>query len=162
MNLKELYSVGQNFESFIGEGSKSERDRIPKNYSRIILSEEEKERIKKINDKIYFLVSGEVWCPDCQLNMTVLKKICELNNNFDMKIISKGRGEKFLKPLLNLEEFKVPIIIPLNENFEICGKIFKERPLEVKKINFEENKLNYLKGKYLKDTLNEIIFSIEK
>lgn len=71
MDLKELYLIGQNFENFVGDGSKSERDRIPKNYSRIILSEKEEERIKKIDKKIYFLVSGEIWCHDCHIKIII-------------------------------------------------------------------------------------------
>ena len=32
MNIKELYEVGTTFETAIGQGTKSERARIPKNY----------------------------------------------------------------------------------------------------------------------------------
>ena len=102
MELKDLYFAGVNFEAFMGAGIKSERDRIPKNYSRIKITDEEIEIVKNCNKKIKFLVSGEPWCTDFQLNTTVLKKFCELNSNFDMAIITKGRGEKFLKPILGI------------------------------------------------------------
>lgn len=36
MNIKELFDIGCSFESCVGDGTKSERARIPKNYSRII------------------------------------------------------------------------------------------------------------------------------
>ncbi len=157
MNLRELYLAGINFESFIGTGTKIERDRFPKNYSRIEITLEEVEKIKKIDKKINFLVSGEVWCPDFQLNVTTLKKICELNPNLDISIITKGRGEKYLKPILGLEQFKVPVIVPLNHNFEICGKLFIETPNEIKKLVFEDIKMEYLKGKYLRDTVKELV-----
>ena len=39
MTLQELYDVGCSFESSVGEGTKSERARIPKNSSRIVLDE---------------------------------------------------------------------------------------------------------------------------
>ncbi|MGL6113654.1 thioredoxin family protein [Cetobacterium sp. SF1] len=162
MNIKELYEVGLNFEAFMGVGSKSERDRIPKNYSRINLEEDDILRIKSIDEKILFLVVGEPWCMDFQLNITVLKKICENNDNLDFSIITKGRGEKYLKPILEMEEFKIPLIVPLNEKYEICGEIFKERPEIVKKLNFEEIKIDYLKGKYLKNTFEDILKNIGK
>ncbi len=161
MELKDLYLAGMNFEAFMGTGVKSERDRIPKNYSRIIMSEEEIETVKNCEKKLKFLVAGEPWCADFQLNATVLKKFCELNGNFDMAIITKGRGEKYLKPILGLEEFKVPAIVPLNENYEICGKLFVERPLEVKQYVFEEIKMDYLKGQYLKYTIKDLIEMIK-
>lgn len=157
MNLKELYLAGTNFESFIGTGIKTERDRFPKNYSRVEITSKEIEEIKSIDRKINFLVSGEVWCTDFQLNVTALKKICELNNNFEISIITKGRGEKYLKPILGIEEFRVPVIVPLNDNFEICSKVFIERPNKIKKLIFEDIKMEYLKGKYLKDTIKELV-----
>ncbi|MGL5656759.1 MAG: thioredoxin family protein [Fusobacteriaceae bacterium] len=157
MNLKELYLAGINFESFIGTGTKTERDRFPKNYSRVEITSEEIEKIKKIDKKINFLVSGEVWCTDFQLNVTALKKICELNDKLEISIITKGRGEKYLKSILGLEEFRVPVIVPLNENFEMCGKVFIERPNKIKNIIFEEIKMEYLKGKYLRNTIEELI-----
>lgn len=39
MNIRDLYSVGESFESCVGSGTKSERSRIPKNTSRINLSD---------------------------------------------------------------------------------------------------------------------------
>ncbi|MEG0068750.1 MAG: thioredoxin family protein [Cetobacterium sp.] len=162
MDIKTLYSAGMNFEAFMGTGIKSERDRIPKNYSRIAMTKEQVERVKNIEKKINFLVSGEPWCMDFQLNVTVLKRFCELNANFDMAIITKARGEKFLKPILGVEEFKVPFIVPLSEEFEISGEVFIERPKEVKKHVYEDIKMNYLKGEYLNYTVQDLIEMISK
>ena len=60
---------------------------------------------------------GEIWCPDFQLNATVLKKFTELNNNFDMSIISMGRGKKFVFPILGVENMKFPLILVLDKKF---------------------------------------------
>ncbi|MBC2856930.1 MAG: thioredoxin family protein [Cetobacterium sp.] len=155
MNFKELFEVGVNFDTFVGTGSKSERDRIPKNYSRVIFSEEFIKSIRNYDKKINFLISAEMWCFDAQLNSTVVKKICELNSNFDLKVITKGRGEKFVKPLLEIDNFKIPTILVLDENFELLG-MFIEKPETVKLENFEDIKMDYLKGAYLKDTASQI------
>ena len=162
MDMKTLYSAGMNFDAFMGTGIKSERDRIPKNYSRIVMTEEEIETVREIDKEIKFLVSGEPWCMDFQLNVTVLKRFCELNPNFDMAIITKARGEKFLKPLMKVEEFKVPFIVPLSENYEVCGDIFVERPKEIKKFVYEDVKMDYLKGQYLHETVKDLIEMITK
>ncbi|MFR5132162.1 MAG: thioredoxin family protein [Terrisporobacter sp.] len=113
MTLQELYEVGCSFESAVGQGTKSERARIPKNTSRINLNEELINNIINYDKEIKFLVAGEIWCPDFQLNVSVLKKFMDLNSNFDMSIITMSRGKKFLKPILNIEDAKFPLIIAL-------------------------------------------------
>ncbi|MGL4533851.1 MAG: thioredoxin family protein [Fusobacteriaceae bacterium] len=161
MNFKDFFQVGMNFETFVGTGSKSERDRIPKNYNRIIMDENTLQRIGKLK-KLNFLIAGEIWCPDVQLNSSVVKKICDNNPLLDLRMITKGRGEKYLKPLLQIENFKIPVILILDEEYNLIST-FLERPEKVKEIeNFEEIKLEYLKGKYLSETLEEILTLCEK
>lgn len=156
MTLKELYEVGCTFESSVGEGTKSERARIPKNSSRIILSDELTEKIINFEKEIKFLVAGEIWCPDYQLNGSVLKRFMDLNINFDMSVITMARGKKYLEPILNIENAKYPLIVVLDKDFNILGD-FQERPKVVKNIEcFDDIKLDYYKGKYLIDSANDI------
>lgn len=156
MTLKELYEVGCTFESSVGEGTKSERARIPKNSSRIILSDELTEKIINFEKEIKFLVAGEIWCPDYQLNGSVLKRFMDLNSNFDMSVITMARGKKYLEPILNIENAKYPLIVVLDKDFNILGD-FQERPKVVKNIEcFDDIKLDYYKGKYLIDSANDI------
>lgn len=156
MTLKELYQVGYSFETSVGEGSKSERARIAKNSSRIILDDELTNNIMSFDKEIKFLVAGEIWCPDYQLNGSVVKKFIDLNTNFDMSIITMARGKKFLEPILGIENAKYPLIVVLDNNFNILGS-FEERPEIVKNSkNFDEIKLNYYKGKYLTNSANDI------
>lgn len=162
MNLKEMYEVGWNFDTFVGTGAKSERERIPKNYSRIALGEELISEIISVEKKIKFLVSAEIWCFDAQLNTTVIKKLCDMNQNFDMRVITKGRGEKYLKPLLEIDTFKIPTVVIMDEEYNILGT-FIERPASVKAVeNFEDIKMEYLKGAYLADTAEDILDIIKK
>ena len=162
MTLKELYEVGCSFETSVGEGSKSERARIPKNSSRIRFSEDFINNIVNYNNKVNFLVAGEIWCPDFQLNATVLKKIIDLNDNFDMSVITMARGKKFLQPILNIEDAKYPLIVALDKDFNILG-IFQERPQIVKEASsFEDIKLDYYKGRYLSNTADYIWEIINK
>ncbi len=162
MNIKELYEVGTTFETAIGQGTKSERARIPKNYSRINFPEDMINTLVNYDKEINFLVAGEIWCPDFQLNSTVLKKFTELNNNFDMSIISMGRGKKFVFPILGVENMKFPLILVLDKEFNILGT-FEERPNVVHEVsNFEDIKLDYYKGRYLIDSAYEFIDIMNK
>ena len=131
MTLKELYEVGCSFESSVGQGTKSERARIPKNSSRIIFDESLTNNILNYDKEIKFLVSGEIWCPDFQLNVAVLKRFMDLNPNFDMSVITMARGKKYIQPILNIEDAKYPLILVLDKDFNILGD-FQERPQVVK------------------------------
>ncbi len=157
MTFEELFDCGVNYETYVGSGTKEERARIPKNYSRINLEGEVVEKIQGIGKRVNFLCVGEIWCPDCQLNLTVIKKMCELNANFEISVITRGRGQKFLSEALGLDEVKIPTVVVLDENYEKMG-VFLEQPEVVKSSeNYEEIKLDYLKGRYLADTAEDIL-----
>lgn len=161
MTFKELFQIGQKFEDYIKVGSQGEKNETSKYYSKIDLPKDIINEIKEIEGKIYILASGEMWCPDCQLNITVAKKLTEINDNIKLSIISLGRGKMFLKPLLNLEEFKIPTMVILDENFNQLG-LFLEQPKTVKKIEKnDKNKLLYLKGNFLVDVAKELILLIK-
>lgn len=162
MTLEELYEVGCSFESSVGQGSKSERARIPKNSSRINFDEELNNNLINFDKEIKFLVAGEIWCPDYQLNGSVLKKFLDLNDNFNMSVITMARGRKFLEPILGIKDAKYPLIVVLDKDFNILGS-FQERPNAVKNFpNFDEIKLDYYKGKYLSDSANDLWNIIKK
>lgn len=156
VTLEELFNIGINFETFVGTGFRSERDRIVKNYSRVSIPYELEEEISKSTKKINFLAVGEMWCPDVQLNITTVKKIVELNSNFDIKIITKGRGEKYLKSILGIYDFKIPTIVVMNEKFQVLG-LFIERNKKVKEQVFKDIKMRYLKGEFIEETIREIV-----
>lgn len=162
MSIKELFEVGTTFETAIGQGTKSERARIPKNYSRINFSDDIINALTSFDKEINFLVAGEIWCPDFQLNATVLKKFTELNSNFDMSIISMGRCKKFVFPILGVDNMKFPVILVLDKEFNVLGT-FEERPKVVRAVsNFEDIKLDYYKGRYLIDSAYEFIDIMNK
>ncbi|MEG1310551.1 MAG: thioredoxin family protein [Romboutsia sp.] len=162
LTIEELFEVGVSFESCVGNGTKGERLRIPKNLSRLNLTEEIINEIQSFEKEINFLVSGEIWCPDLQLNGAIVNKFCELNSNFNISVISTARGKKFLSPILEIEDFKGPTIVILDANFNILG-LFEERPKIVKQApNFDDIKLEYYKGKYLLDSVNDFLEIIRK
>lgn len=157
MTIDELFEVGLNFEASVGEGTKGERARISKNYSRINLSEEMILEIARFDKKINFLVSGEIWCPDFQLNTTVLKKFCDLNTNFNISVITMARGKKFLAPILGVTEIKGPTIAVLDKDMNVLG-LFEERPKSIIAVeSFDDIKLDYYKGKYLLDSACDLL-----
>lgn len=159
MTLQELLEVGKSFESAVGEGTKSERARIPKNTSRIHLTENIISKIESIDREVNFLVSGEIWCPDFQINISILKKFCDINPNFNISVITMARGKKYLPAILGIqkENFKGPTVVVLDKDYNILG-VFEERPKVVADMpNFEEIKLDYYKGKYIINTVKDFL-----
>lgn len=157
MTFEELFDCGVNYETYVGTGTKEERARIPKNYSRVNFEDSLSEKIAGISKKVNFLCVGEIWCPDCQLNLGVIKKMCELNPQMEISVITRGRGQKFLSEALELEEVKIPTVVILDENYEKIG-VFLEQPEVVKESeNYDEIELDYLKGRYLTDTAKDLI-----
>ena len=157
-------SLKESFESSVGEGTKGERARIFKNNSRLNLTDEMISFIENIDYEVNFLVSGEIWCPDFQLNATVLKRFLDLNTNFNMSVITMARGKKFMAPALGIdkESFKGPSIAVLDKDFNVLG-LFEERPQVVRDMpSFDDIKLEYYKGKYLLDTVNDFIKILKK
>jgi len=157
MTFEELFDCGMNYETYVGTGTKDERARIPKNYSRVNFDTALTEKITEVSKKINFLCVGEIWCPDCQLNLTVIKKMCELNSNMEVSVITRGRGQKFLSEALGLEEVKIPTVVILDENYEKLG-VFLEQPESVKNTeDYDAIELDYMKGKYLSDTAEDLM-----
>lgn len=164
MTIEELFEVGVSFESCVGAGTKGERLRIPKNLSRLHLSEDIVNEIQEFEKELKFLISGEIWCPDFQLNVAIVNKFCELNTNFDISIISTARGKKFLSPILEIEKenFKGPTIVVLDNNYNVLG-LFEERPkIVLNATSFDDIKLEYYKGKYLLDSVNDLLEIMRK
>ncbi len=164
MSLKELFEVGKSFECSVGEGTKGERARVPKNTSRINLTDDMINTISSVDREINFLVSGEIWCPDFQLNIAVLKKFLDLNSNFNMSVITMARGKKYMAANLNIEKenFKGPSVAVLDKDFNVLG-IFEERPNTVLSLpDFEDIKIDYYKGKYLLDTVCDFLDILAK
>ena len=162
MTFKELFQTGQNFEDYIKIGSEEEKEKTLANYSKIDLPMDLIDEIKDTKDKIYILASGEMWCPDCQLNITVVRKLAKINSNIKLSIINLETGKKYLQPLLDLKELKIPTMVILDKDFEKLG-LFLEQPKNFKKLEKnDENRLHYLNGDFLIDTARELISAIKK
>lgn len=87
------------------------------------------------------------------------KRFLDLNPNFNMSVITMARGKKFMAPALGIdkESFKGPSIAVLDKDFNVLG-LFEERPKVVRDMpSFDDIKLDYYKGKYLLDTVNDFI-----
>lgn len=158
-SYQELFTHGEDFESFVSHGLPAQiaavRDIQQKLASASAINPSSQQRLKAVERRFYLLVAGEMWCPDCQINVTVLDDLQRRQPNIDVAIISKGRAENELKERLGLDRISIPFVLVLDDRFEVVGR-FVERPQEVV-AGGDAVKPDYRAGKYLESTVRDLL-----
>ncbi|MDT1028353.1 thioredoxin family protein, partial [Pseudomonas paraeruginosa] len=78
------------------------------------LSDASRERLRRIVKRYRLLADGEMWCPDCQINLAALDFMQLLQPNLELAIISRGRAEDSLRERLGLERVSSPLVLVLD------------------------------------------------
>lgn len=164
IDYRELFSAGAGFEAFAKTGLAGEiaavKEARAKLNSEEYVSSELKEQVKQVCGAYYLLTAAELWCPDCQRNVTAMQFISELQPTISQAIISKSRAERTLLPALSLDKVRIPFTVVLDEKFEPIGT-FVERPQKV--IHGGEAELQaYREGRLLHATIEDILAIIQK
>ena len=163
MQSKELFEKGITFKEFVNGDSNSYREKTLEIYNKIDFHEENYRRIKEIKEKINILICAEIWCPDCMINVPVLEKMKEANENISISIVGKEGNEEYFQYFNEEGVLKIPTFVFLDEKFNVLGS-FIERPSIVKKVQNSKNQpaiivtmRKYKRGEYTEDTLVEIL-----
>ena len=116
MTLKELYEVGCSFESSVGEGTKSERARIPKNSSRITFDEDLTNNI--INFEKEVTIPKEKFCNKLGITCKsiIISNIKRNSTNRVESIIINGKKFTGIEVRKTLGLRSTDFVIKLNEN----------------------------------------------
>lgn len=160
---RELFDIGQSYTEFVGSGLPAETAAAAAIAQRL---EDQGpaatllQRIEQIERRYHLLVVGEMWCPDCQINVTVLDDLCRRQPRIDLAVITKGRAEDDLKTRLGLERIAIPLVVLLDEAFELAG-LFIERPRLVREGD-EAVLRAYKAGEHLDATLADVLELIEQ
>lgn len=129
----ELFDIGEDFAAFVGHGLATEQGAVARFRQKLEsngLPSALTERLQRIERRYRLLVAGEMWCPDCQINLAALDFAQRLQPNIELAIISKGRAEDDLRQRLALERIAIPLVLVLDEEFNLLGR-FVERPQAV-------------------------------
>lgn len=168
MILKELFESGCSFEEEFNHADLIHSKKSIEYRENIKVSEETIDKVKSIKEQIYILGFSELWCPDCQINLTVMDYITKLNPNIKLKLHKRSGNEELIKKHSDDKRVKIPLFIYLNEEFEKIGA-FIELPSNVKAIENSENqvekivtKREYRKGSYMEQTILDFIREISK
>jgi hypothetical protein len=158
-SYKDLFEYGEHFESFVARGFPAEiaamRDMQRMLAQQQTMSLTSLQRLLAVQAPFHLLVVGEMWCPDCQINMAVMDYLQRGRPNIDLAIISKGRAENELKQRLNLERISIPLVLVLDRHYEPVGR-FVESPQSVIE-GGDAVKADYRAGKYLESTLQDFL-----
>ncbi len=165
MKLEDLYRTGLNFEDFIKTGEVDEVKDVEKYLDKTQVDGRLEEDILSIGKPIKILVLGEMWCPDCRINISGLEILSRINPNIGLKILLKDEREEFYEDYFSYYKeagrLKIPTILVYDENFKELGFI-RERPSLVKDF-FKEGEEDleginkYKEGLYIGDLLEEVL-----
>lgn len=161
--LEELFEAGQDHKEYILNGRKEEIQNISINYQKIDFTQGILEKIENLDKTIHLLAIGEMFCPDCQINLTVAHRITELNEKVTLKVISRREAAEALE-FLNIQhhELRIPTILVLDKDFKELGR-FVERPEYVKSNNIiVKDKFSYYRGEYMNHTALELLDFINR
>lgn len=162
-SYEELFSIGEGFDAFVAHGLLDEITGVRVVQARLTaadaVSAATLQRIQAVSRRYHLLVAGEMWCPDCQINVTVMDYLQRTQPLIDLAVITKGRAEDDLRERLALDRIPIPVVAVLDERFELVGR-FIERP-QVVIDGGDALKPDYRAGQYLEDTLTDLLDIIE-
>lgn len=159
--MKNLYEKGLNFRTYMFNLDEERKLNIMKYYIPLNVDNEIKEKIESIDKKIKILGVVDLMCPDCHINLPLLEKMISINNNIELKLVTKNMLNDELKDYEEDGVIKVPTFVFMDEDFKVIGK-FIERPEVVKKsdINTVEGSqinMKYKAGKLVAETAKEFL-----
>ncbi|ELK4796334.1 TPA: thioredoxin family protein [Pseudomonas aeruginosa] len=158
----ELFDIGEDFTAFVGHGLATEQGAVARFRQKLEsngLPSALTERLQRIERRYRLLVAGEMWCPDCQINLAALDFAQRLQPNIELAIISKGRAEDDLRQRLALERIAIPLVLVLDEEFNLLGR-FVERPQAVLD-GGPQALAAYKAGDYLEHAIGDVLAIIE-
>ncbi|SFM97177.1 Thioredoxin [Izhakiella capsodis] len=160
-DFQSLLAAGRDYKNYAQDGSVQEINATHLYEQKLnadSLSFSLQQRLASVKGHYSLLVAAEMWCPDCQRNLSAMNLLCQMQPRIDMRIISKARAERALKALMGVERIAIPCVAVLDAQQHLIGQ-FIEQPQNV--INGDEaTREAYERGELLSDTINELLHII--
>ncbi|MEG6566697.1 thioredoxin family protein [Thermoanaerobacterium saccharolyticum] len=162
MNIKKLFDSGINFNEFI----KSEDNKNPeifKNRFETVTIDESIKNIKDNSRVSSVLAFAESWCPDCQVSVPIMAKICAILE-IDFHILKRKGYEKDMMTLCKDKEAKIPTFVFLNHDLNVLD-VWIERPKTIKELvakGDNDFRSDYVNGAYDKEIIDELLEKISR
>ncbi|MFR0692894.1 thioredoxin family protein [Enterobacterales bacterium AE_CKDN230030158-1A_HGKHYDSX7] len=163
-SYEELFSIGEGFDAFVAHGLPGEIAGVRKVQQQLAepgtISADTLRRIQAVQGRYRLLIAGEMWCPDCQINVTVMDHLQRLQPRVELAVITKGRAEDDLRERMELDRILIPVVLVLDGDFQPVGR-FIERPRDVV-AGGDALKPAYRAGEYLESTLRDLLELFEQ
>ena len=126
------WAQASEYDDFIREQDQSHAEKWRNIEQRIPdLTPEQAERLQGYDRELNILVYGGIWCPDCQRQAPMLKKITEtIGPKAHIRIIDRDASKELQDELRILGATRVPMIVILSEDFWEVGR-YGDRLLSV-------------------------------
>jgi len=116
------------------------------------VSKEIQNEIRKINDKITWLVIAESWCGDAAHIVPVMNKMAELNKNIDLKLVLRDENESLMNHFLTNGNKSIPKLIMVDDETGDVLNTYGPRPSEATKmVNDYKNQNGKLTPEFKED-----------
>lgn len=167
MQADTYFKAGMSFDEFMQtESDESYREKGIEILQSIEFEEKYIKQIANIREEINIIIYGEVWCPDCMINIPVIEKMRTYNDNINLSIFDKQRK---IENNIEIEQhISLPTFIVCDKDFQELG-VFTEFPSKLKEIIENGNESNvlvnirkYRKGDYAQETLKDILDMINR
>lgn len=100
----------------------------------IKVSDENEQKLKNLTTDYLWLVISEGWCGDSAQIVPVIKKMAEVSDNIELKIVFRDENESLMNLFLTNGTRSVPKLIIIDKNSsEVIGE-FGPRPIGAKQL----------------------------
>lgn len=155
MNFQQLFYSGVSFSEFIKSDDDGITKRLKDRYDKINAYKVSDDFSRKVTHVLAF---AENWCPDCQVSVPIMAKLCDIAK-IDFKILKREGHEEEMKPFYEDGKAKIPTFVFLDDYFNvICTWI--ERPKIIKELVAKGDnsfRRGYINGDYDKDIVGELL-----
>lgn len=159
-SYRELCEIGESFTGFVGRGLPAEIAAVDAAMRQLDgIGATTIARLQGLRRPYHLLVAGEMWCPDCQVNIPAFDFIQRTQPLIQLAIISRGRAEDDLRERLGLERILIPVVAVLDADFQLLGR-FVERPQQVVS-GGPAVMADYRAGKFLDSTICDLLEILE-
>jgi len=143
MNLNADFEKGLLYEEYV----ELLEDNLPlhqKHYNKFQISPEQEETIKQIKP-LKLIILTEPWCGDSLAIFPVIRRITEINGNWEMRILRRDENPELMDHFLTRNARAVPIILFLDKDGSLIFR-FGPRPKAAQDI-FEQYREDFKAGK---------------
>ncbi|MCB9359810.1 MAG: thioredoxin family protein [Flavobacteriales bacterium] len=118
---KEGGTTGDDKSQYYVDYTKLNYSRMKRVFKTTLPSNEVKDTVDCLNDKLTWVVLAESWCGDAAQNLPVMAKIAETNPNITLRVVLRDDNPDLMNQYLTNGGKSIPKLICIDDNFNELG-----------------------------------------